>query len=272
MPQQLVLVNQFGEESINYVEGFYIPLPGSDNVIIMKGATAPVNGTTGDDIAGKGSLYIALDTGLLYQQTGAISNPTWVQAGSGTTGGLLTGLAIGAGTVSAADTILTAFNKLVGNTQNKTVLANVLTAFVASTNTPVADTDTLLEGLEKLQGQITAAAYAEASPSLTFDHSVGAKTIVTRKVGKVVVATIPAGAIADGAGTVCATTAGLAVGLRPAAAITFSALVIDNGTTRKAGQVVIGSDGVITFSVLGAGFTNAQAAGWDSVSVSYAVA
>jgi hypothetical protein len=47
--------------------------------------------------------------------------------------------------------------------------------------------------------------------------------------------------------------------------------VIDNGTTRKAGQFVVGTDGIITFSVLGTGFTNSAAGGWDAVGVSYSL-
>lgn len=128
----------------------------------------------------------------------------------------------------------------------------------------VAASDTVLQAFDKI-GPV------ESAPSLTFDHSVGAKTITVRQIGKFVNVRVPSGAIADGAGTVCATTAGLASGFRPSAAVTFAALVIDNGTTRKAGQLVVGSDGVLTFSVLGTGFTNAAAAGWDSIAVSYPI-
>lgn len=183
----LILKNQFGEESINAMSG-----------MILTGATAPVNGTTGDNVSPKGALYIALDTGVLYQNTGTVSAPVWV----------------------------------------------------AALNTDI---------------------YSEAAPSLTFDHSVGAKTVTVRKVGKLVSLSIPAGAISDGLGTVCASTA-IGATYRPAAAVTFAVLVIDNGTTRKIGQLVLSSAGVLTFSVLGAGFTNAAAAGWDACSVSYAVA
>lgn len=109
-----------------------------------------------------------------------------------------------------------------------------------------------------------------STPSITFDHSVGAKTVVAKAQGKVVTVHFPAAAITDGAGTVCAGSA-LAAGLRPTSAVTFPVMVIDNGTTRKIGQLVIGSDGVPTFSVLGAGFTNAAAAGWDAVAVTYTI-
>jgi len=56
----------------------------SNNVVIMTGSAAPVNGTTGDNFAGPGSLYIATSTGVLYIQTGSISSPTWVVVGTQT--------------------------------------------------------------------------------------------------------------------------------------------------------------------------------------------
>lgn len=76
-PNKLYLVNQFGEESVNNVEGSVLPVPGAGNVCWFSGATAPVDGTDGDNFAGKGSLYTAIDTGALYQQTGLITNPVW---------------------------------------------------------------------------------------------------------------------------------------------------------------------------------------------------
>lgn len=227
-PTQMVLRNQYGEVSLNYVQGLAgMPIvPGSGNIVSFAGATAPVDGTTGDNFAAKGSLYIAKDTGAIYVNTGTITAPVWTAIGTMSTSTLLTGYVFAPGAVASTDTILQAFDKL---------------------------------------GPV------EAAPSLTFDHSVGAKTITVRQVGKLVNVRIPSGAISDGLGTVCATTAGLASGFRPAAAVTFAALVIDNGTTRKAGQLVVGSDGVLTFSVLGTGFTNAAAAGWDSIAVSYPI-
>lgn len=200
-PSKLNLQNQFGETSLNFVNGSAMPIvPGSSNIVSFAGATAPVDGTTGDNFAAKGSLYFAIDSGIAYQNSGTITAPVW----------------------------------------------------------------------EALSGGATGGTYSSASPSLTFDHSVGAKTVKVLKVGNLVSLTIPAGAFANGAGTVVASTA-LASTYRPAAAVTFPAVVINNGTTRAIGQVVIGTDGVITFSVLGAGFTNAQAGGWDAVSVSYSL-
>ena len=53
-----------------------------DDVVVMVDAGAPVNGTTGDDFAGTGSLYVDSTAGKLYINTGAIDNPTWVVVGT----------------------------------------------------------------------------------------------------------------------------------------------------------------------------------------------
>ena len=55
-----------------------------DDVVVMVDAGAPVNGTTGDNFAGTGSLYVDSTSGVLYINTGAISNPTWVVVGTQT--------------------------------------------------------------------------------------------------------------------------------------------------------------------------------------------
>lgn len=55
-----------------------------DDVVIMVNAGAPVNGTTGDNFAGVGSLYVDSTAGKLYINTGAISNPTWTVVGTQT--------------------------------------------------------------------------------------------------------------------------------------------------------------------------------------------
>lgn len=66
-------------------------------------------------------------------------------------GELLTGFVSGAGTVAATDTILQAFNKIVGNVALKAT--NLLTGFVSGSGT-VAATDTVLQGINKLDGNI----------------------------------------------------------------------------------------------------------------------
>jgi hypothetical protein len=53
-----------------------------NDVVVMVDAGAPVNGTTGDDFAGVGSLYVDSTAGKLYINTGAIDNPTWVVVGT----------------------------------------------------------------------------------------------------------------------------------------------------------------------------------------------
>lgn len=54
----------------------------SGQTCILQGAGVPSDGTTGDNFAGKGSLYIDTTNGKLYINTGAITNPTWVVVGS----------------------------------------------------------------------------------------------------------------------------------------------------------------------------------------------
>lgn len=54
----------------------------SNQIIVMNGAGAPVDGTTGDNFAGTGSMYIDKTAGKLYINTGAITSPTWVVVGS----------------------------------------------------------------------------------------------------------------------------------------------------------------------------------------------
>lgn len=111
-PSLLILKNQFGEQSNNNVIGPVLPLAGSANVVLMTGATAPVNATTGANIAAKGSLYIAQDTGALYQNTNTKVSPTWANAGASALTATLSGLSIAAGAITSSDTILQAFNKL----------------------------------------------------------------------------------------------------------------------------------------------------------------
>lgn len=118
-PARLVLQNQFGEDSINVLLGSVLPLVPDSDVVLLAGATAPINGTTGDNVADKGSLYIALDTGAMYYQSGAITSPVWVALGAGTTSTLLTGLAAGSGAIAAGDTVLEAFGKLLALQRGK---------------------------------------------------------------------------------------------------------------------------------------------------------
>lgn len=116
-PSKLVLTNEFGEQHQNVVSGSGVPLPGSANVILMTGATTPVNGGsgTGANLAAKGSLYIAQDTGQAYTNTNTKASPTWTASSGTGISAVLTGLSAGAGVVASTDTILQAFNKTAGN-------------------------------------------------------------------------------------------------------------------------------------------------------------
>ena len=169
-------------------------------------------------------------------------------------------------------TVGTEVSDAIDNATNTANSATLLTGYTAGTQGSVsalAATDSVLAGIQKLDGNKPD--YTEATFSATFDHSVGAKTVVVRKIGKQTTLEIPSAAVTDGAGTVVASGAtDIPAAYRPATTLTAAVLVIDNGTTRKIGQAVIASTGSITFSVLGTGFTNAQAAGWDRCSVSFA--
>jgi hypothetical protein len=48
-----------------------------DDVVVMVNTGAPVDGTTGDNFAGPGSMYIDSTAGNLYLQTAVITSPVW---------------------------------------------------------------------------------------------------------------------------------------------------------------------------------------------------
>lgn len=58
------------------------PIRLGNDIVIAASATAPVNGTTLDNVAGKGSLVVALDTGVWYSNTGTITDSTWTVVGA----------------------------------------------------------------------------------------------------------------------------------------------------------------------------------------------
>ena len=47
------------------------------DVVVMTGAGAPTDGTTGDNFAGPGSLYVDITGANLYIQTSLITSPVW---------------------------------------------------------------------------------------------------------------------------------------------------------------------------------------------------
>lgn len=168
-PQKVLLENQFGEQSQNWVRGTYLPLPGTTlNLVLFSTATTPVDGGsgTGHGIAGKGSMVIARDTGAWYINTGTLSTPVWSLAGTTTNAAViastLTAFSAGAGTVTSADSILTAFQKVVGN-------ANVLKngTFTPTTETVSAAGAISTTAMETTVSNGTGGSYAAtlAAPS-----------------------------------------------------------------------------------------------------------
>lgn len=49
----------------------------SNDVVVMTGTGAPTDGTTGDNFAGPGSMYVDISGANLYIQTGLITSPVW---------------------------------------------------------------------------------------------------------------------------------------------------------------------------------------------------
>jgi hypothetical protein len=49
----------------------------TNNVVSLEGSGAPVDGTTGDNVAGPGSRYTDYTNGEWYINIGLITNPTW---------------------------------------------------------------------------------------------------------------------------------------------------------------------------------------------------
>ncbi len=127
----LILINQFGEESDNFVQG------GDANLATPIAANTILSNITGSSASPVGNTYAAVSAKL-------------------TPAMLLTGFTSGAGTVSATDTVLQAIQKLSGNTQNLSVTANLLTGLAAGANTPIAAGQTILVALANLQAQIDA--------------------------------------------------------------------------------------------------------------------
>lgn len=54
---------------------------GASGVIILTGAGTPVDGTTGLNFAGIGSLYVDVTNGILYINQDVAATPAWVLVG-----------------------------------------------------------------------------------------------------------------------------------------------------------------------------------------------
>ncbi len=218
---------------------------------------------------------------------------------------LLTGYVSGSGVVAATDTVLQGINKLNGNQvlskatadaalpsasfTDAAVSGKLLTGYVSGAGV-VAATDTLLQAINKLNGNgvataaVAAAAAADATTALSvtssanggdqavsFSQGVGAKTLRLQKINRMVCLFIPAGSTADGGGTNILSDTPFAATYRPAVAQKFIVQVTDSGAGNIASSVSVGSDGILTFNSSAAadGFADDAAAGWGATSVCY---
>lgn len=90
-PQKLNLKNQYGETSLNTVNGTYMPLPPSSSsavtqVVLFTGTTITPTAATGAGVAGTGSLYIGRNpaqygSSKLFLNFGTITAPAWGKVG-----------------------------------------------------------------------------------------------------------------------------------------------------------------------------------------------
>jgi hypothetical protein len=88
-PQRLQLTNQFGEKSLNYVQGTYLPLPPNttfNQMVVFSGTTITPTALTGLNVAGTGSLYIGRSTtsygsSKVFLNIGTITAPSWSKVG-----------------------------------------------------------------------------------------------------------------------------------------------------------------------------------------------
>ena len=116
----------------------------------------------------------------------------------------------------------------------------------------------------------------ETTFSATFDNSVGALNVVVRKIGKLVTLEVPAGTTADGGGVtnIASGATDVPAAYRPAADITFPAVIVDN-SVKIMGKLIITSAGRMHFyaDVVGTGvFDDNLTAGWDRTAVTYTLA
>lgn len=126
----IIMENNFGEEFTWFVRGGTLPLANA-------AANSILSNLTGSAAPAIANTYAAVSAKL-------------------TPAMLMVGFSAGAGTLSAADTLIQAINKLAGNTQNLPVTANLLTGLAAGTNTPIIAGNSILVALANLQAQISA--------------------------------------------------------------------------------------------------------------------
>ncbi len=146
---ELVLLNQFGEESIN-------------KVISSSGGEVPASEVADQTIIANISGDTDFPSAVSLADISEVLEPTQ----------LLTGYVSGAGTVADTDNVFEAVQKLNGNQvlskatadaalpsasfTSAAVTAKVLTGLASGANSTILSTDTILVALAKLQAQIDA--------------------------------------------------------------------------------------------------------------------
>jgi len=128
--------------------------------------TLETDGKNGDGSPADGDLVYVQEGAASGDLTWGYTGTSWIKtnpiSNADVISKVLTGFSASAGTVAASDTILQAFNKLVGNVGLKldisaltdaAVTSKVLTGFSAGAGT-VAATDTILSAFNKLDGNI----------------------------------------------------------------------------------------------------------------------
>lgn len=153
--------------------------------------------------------------------------------------------------------------------QGSNAQLELLAGYVAGTGgsvSAVAATDTIIGGIQKLDGNKPN--YVEATFSATMSGGIGAKTVVVRKLGKMISLEIPAGSASAINATIASGATDVPVAYRPAVDTTVAIVVTNNGT-RVIGQAVISAAGQITISVLGAAFNATGTSGYDRCALIY---
>lgn len=165
VPPTLVLKDKnFGEQSTKYVmSGNFI-----GNQIAANTVLSNITGSTAYPVA---NTYAAVSAKLMPAM-------------------LLTGFVSGAGTVSGADTVLQAINKLSGDLQNLPAISNVLTGFSAGAGT-ISAADSILAAFQKLVGNLANMSNGKFIPTIEAVTDVGAlsTTIMQSNVSNVTAGT-----------------------------------------------------------------------------------
>lgn len=216
-------------------------------------------------------------------------------------GKVLTGFSAGAGTVTAADSILSAFNKhdgniaakisttlasgnfLVGNgsnvatgvalsgdvtmtnagvatVANSAVIAKVLTGYSSGAGT-VASTDSILQAIQKLNGNTVAAASGVAGTVSTGTQTfTGAKTFETQLIGKGTTTNDSANAGNIGEQIIASVATGSAVSLSTGTAANVTSISLTQGDWDVSGCIIFKPGATTSITLLGAAISGTTGA------------